>query len=144
MPAWVAAGYEDYARRLPRELKLELVEIPLAGRSGNADPSRRKRIEGARILKVAGGARLIAFDEHGSVLSTRHWAVALDGWSRDGRDVVLAVGGPDGHDHAVLERAEARWSLSALTLPHTLVRVVVAEQLYRAWSVTVNHPYHRE
>lgn len=143
MPAWVSAGYEDYARRLPRELKIELVEIPLAARGNNADIPRLKSIEGERILKAVGDARLIALDENGSALSTLQWADALTGWMRDGRDVTLAIGGPDGHADAVLAGAEAHWSLSKLTLPHALVRVVVAEQLYRAWSVTVNHPYHR-
>lgn len=143
MRAWVSAGYEDYTRRLPRELKLELVEIPLAARGNNADIPRLKTTEAERILKAAGEARLIALDEHGSALSTLQWADALTGWMRDGRNVALAIGGPDGHADAVLEHAEARWSLSKLTLPHALVRVVVAEQLYRAWSVTTNHPYHR-
>jgi len=143
MPAWVSAGYEDYTRRLPRELKLELIEIPLAARGNNADISRLKTTEGERILKVVGDARLIALDEAGKMLSTLQWAESLTIWMRDGRGVALAVGGPEGHADAVLERAEARWSLSKLTLPHALVRVVVAEQVYRAWTVTTNHPYHR-
>lgn len=143
MPAWISAGYEEYARRLPRELKPELVEIPLAARGSNADIQRLKTAEGQRIIKAAGGARLIALDEHGSGLSTLQWADALGGWMRDGRVVALAVGGPDGHADDVLARAEACWSLSKLTLPHALVRVILAEQLYRAWSVTTNHPYHR-
>jgi len=143
MPAWVTAGYEDYARRLPRELKIDLVEIPLAARGGNADIPRLKATEGERILRAVGGARLFALDETGTGLSTLQWAESLTDWMRDGRDVALAVGGPDGHAEPVLQQAEARWSLSKLTLPHALVRVVLAEQLYRAWSVTVNHPYHR-
>lgn len=143
MPAWVTAGYEDYARRLPRELKIDLIEIPLAARGGNADIPRLKATEGERILRAVGGARLFALDETGTGLSTLQWAESLTDWMRDGRDVALAVGGPDGHAEPVLQQAEARWSLSKLTLPHALVRVVLAEQLYRAWSVTVNHPYHR-
>ena len=144
MPAWVSAGYDDYARRLPRELKIDLVEIPLAARSGNPDIPRLKAAEGERILRAVGEARLIALDEHGKSLPTLQWADALNDWMREGRDVALAVGGPDGHHESVLARAEARWSLSKLTLPHALVRVFVAEQIYRAWSVTVGHPYHRE
>lgn len=143
IPAWINAGYEDYVRRLPRELKIDLIEIPLATRGNNADIAKFKTAEGERILKSADGTRLIALDEHGSALSTLQWADALTGWMRDGRDVTLAIGGPDGHADVVLAHAEARWSLSKLTLPHALVRVVVAEQLYRAWSVTTNHPYHR-
>lgn len=143
MPAWVGAGYEEYARRLPRELKIELIEIPLAARAGNADIQRLKAAEGQRILKAVGEARLIALDEHGSGLTTLQWADALTAWMHDGRDVALAIGGPDGHADEVLARAELRWSLSKLTLPHALVRVILAEQLYRAWSITTNHPYHR-
>lgn len=143
MPAWVTAGYEDYARRLPRELKIDLVEIPLVTRGGNADVARLKAAEGERILRAVGDARLFALDETGKGLSTLQWAESLTDWMRDGRDVALAIGGPDGHAEPVLQQAEAIWSLSRLTLPHALVRVVLAEQLYRAWSVTVNHPYHR-
>lgn len=143
MPAWVQAGYGDYARRLPRELKLELVEIPAAPRAGRADLARRRAAESEKLLHAAGQARLIALDEHGEFLDTAAWARALQGWMREGRDVALAVGGPDGHAPAVLAAAEARWSLSPLTLPHALVRVVVAEQLYRAWTVLAKHPYHR-
>lgn len=143
MPAWISAGYEDYARRLPRELKLELVEIPLATRSGHADIERLKAAEGERIVKTARNTRLIALDERGKSLSTVQWARALNDWMRDGRDVAIAIGGPDGHADAVKAQAEVCWSLSRLTLPHALVRVVVAEQLYRAWSITANHPYHR-
>ncbi len=102
MPAWVSAGYEDYARRLPRELKIELVEIPLAARGNNADIPRLKSTEGERILKAVDDARLIALDENGSALSTLQWADALTGWMRDGRDVALAVGGPC--------RAGRRWA----------------------------------
>lgn len=143
MPAWVSAGVEDYLRRLPRELKTGFVEIPVAARGDHADIDRLKAAEGARILKAAGGSHLIALDEHGAEQTTAAWTNALGQWMRDGRDVAIAIGGPDGHDAAVLAAADARWSLSKLTLPHALVRVVLAEQLYRAWTVTVNHPYHR-
>jgi len=143
MPSWVQSGFEDYARRLPRELRLELVEIPAPARSGTADLARRRAAEGEKLLRAAGQARLIALDERGASLDTAAWARALEGWMRDGGDVALAVGGPDGHAPAVLAAAQARWSLSPLTLPHALVRVIVAEQLYRAWTVLAGHPYHR-
>jgi 23S rRNA (pseudouridine1915-N3)-methyltransferase len=143
MPDWIETGYSDYAGRLPRTLQLELVELPVEHRGKNADIARLREAEGERILKAAGDARLIALDEHGTQPDTLGWSKALKDWMQDGRDVVLAIGGPDGHSPAVLARAEAKWSLSKLTFPHALVRVLVAEQLYRAWSVLQNHPYHR-
>ena len=143
MPDWIEAGYADYAGRLPRELKLELVELPVEHRGKNADIARLREAEGERILKAVGEARLIALDEHGTQPDTIGWSKALKDWMQDGRDVVLAIGGPDGHATSVLAQAEAKWSLSKLTFPHALVRVLVAEQLYRAWSVLQNHPYHR-
>ena len=144
MPDWIEAGYADYAQRLPRELKLELVELPVEHRGKNADIARLRDAEGAALLKAAGTeARIIAFDEHGTQPDTLGWSKALRGWMQDGRDVALLIGGPDGHAKAVLAKAEATWSLSKLTFPHALVRVLVAEQLYRAWSLLNNHPYHR-
>ncbi len=144
MPAWVQEGYAEYARRLPRELKLELVEIPVEARGKNADIARLREAEGDKMLRAAGAdSRLLAFDERGAVHDTLAWSKALQQWQQDGRDVALLVGGPDGLAPACLERAEARWSLSKLTFPHPLVRVLIAEQLYRAWSLTVGHPYHR-
>lgn len=143
MPAWVASGYADYTVRLPRELRLDLVEIPVAHRGGHADIPRLREAEGERILKAAGNARLIALDEHGDALDTVGWSKALGSWMQEGQDVALAIGGPDGHAPAVLAAAHQRWSLSKLTFPHALVRVLVAEQLYRAWSLLNQHPYHR-
>lgn len=142
-PAWVQAGTADYLRRLPKEWKAELVEVPAAARSAHADVSRCRTSEAERVLRAARGARLVALDEHGAEHTSAQWAIALRGWLQDGRDVVMAIGGPDGHGSTLLEVAEARWSLSRLTLPHGLVRVVLLEQLYRAWSITANHPYHR-
>lgn len=143
MPAWVESGYADYAGRLPREIRLELVELPVEHRGKNADIARLRSAEGEKLLKAAGDSRIIAFDERGAQPDTLGWSEALKGWMRDGRDVSLLIGGPDGHAPAVLLKAEAKWSLSKLTYPHALVRVVVAEQLYRAWSLLNNHPYHR-
>lgn len=144
MPDWIEAGYADYAGRLPRELKLELVELPVEHRGKNADIARLRDAEGSALLRAAGSeARIIAFDEHGNQPDTVGWSKALERWQQDGRDVALLIGGPDGHAPAVLAKAEAKWSLSKLTFPHALVRVIVAEQLYRAWSLLNHHPYHR-
>lgn len=143
MPRWVEEGFRDYAERLPKELKPELVEVPVETRSRNADIPRLRDAEGERLLKAAAGARIIAFDERGEARDTPYWAKSVGQWLQDGRDVALLIGGPDGHSPAVLAAAEAKWSLSKLVFPHGLVRVMVAEQLYRAWSLLNNHPYHR-
>ena len=144
MPEWVEKGYAEYAGRLPRECALNLVEIPAGQRGQNPDIARIVRAEGERLLAAApSGSRRIALDERGQEWSTMELAERLSGWLREGRDVSLLVGGPDGLDATCRDRAERLWSLSRLTLPHPLVRVVVAEQLYRAWSLLHNHPYHR-
>ncbi|HEX4871569.1 MAG TPA: 23S rRNA (pseudouridine(1915)-N(3))-methyltransferase RlmH [Nevskiaceae bacterium] len=143
MPEWVETAVADYAGRLPRELKLEVVELPLEPRGKNADIPRLKQAEGERLLKAAGSARRIVLDERGSAWSSAELAQRLERWKQDGRDLAWLVGGPDGHAPEVLAQAEAQWSLSRLTLPHPLVRVLLAEQLYRAWSLGAHHPYHR-
>lgn len=142
MPAWVRAGFADYAARLPRECSLALREIAPARRAGN--PGRWLRAEGERIrAAIPAGAYRIALDERGREWSTSELAERLARWLQEGRDLALLVGGPDGLEPACREGAEQTWSLSRLTLPHALVRVVVAEQLYRAWSLLHGHPYHR-
>lgn len=143
IPAWISAGFEDYASRMPRELKVELLEIPLAGRGRSADLVRAKQAEGEKLIERARGARVVVLDERGDNWSSLDLANRLKRWMQEGRDVAMLVGGPDGHSADVLSAADDRWSLSRLTLPHALVRVVVAEQLYRAWSLLANHPYHR-
>ncbi len=144
MPPWVASGFREYAERLPRELHLELHEVPGGERGRGAQPDRPRAVEGERLLRaVPRGARVIALDGGGRALTTRGLADALGAWFQDGRDTALLVGGAEGLDPACLEAAESRWSLSGLTLPHMLVRVVVAEQLYRAWAIRAGHPYHR-
>lgn len=144
MPGWVEAGYEDYRKRLPPQLKLELVEIAVAHRGKNPDLARLKAAESQSMQRaLRPDDRVIALDERGEKLSTADWAMALKGWMQDGRDIAFLIGGPDGLAPDILQRAGKRWSLSAMTLPHALVRVLVAEQLYRAWSVLSNHPYHR-
>jgi 23S rRNA (pseudouridine1915-N3)-methyltransferase len=145
MPGWVVQGYRTFAERLPAECGLRLVEIPALRRGKNADLKRIAAREGEALLAaVPRGARIIALDEHGRQWSTRELAAQFAGWRQEGTDVALLVGGPDGLDASCRQRAHWLWSLSPLTLPHALVRVIVAEQLYRAWSIGANHPYHRE
>lgn len=144
MPGWVETAYEDYAGRMPRECRIQLVEIPVAERGKNADIARLKQAEGEKILKaLPRDAMVIALDEHGETLSSKEWSASMKQWLASGRDTCLLIGGPDGHAPEVLQRADRRWSLSRLTLPHGMVRVMVAEQLYRAWTLLSNHPYHR-
>ncbi len=144
MPDWVKAGYAEYADRLPRECALSLYEIPAGKRGRNADVARIVREEGERLrAAIPSGSRTIALDERGQEWSTVELAERLAGWLGDGRDVSLLIGGPDGLDAGCRARADLEWSLSRLTLPHGLARVLVAEQIYRAWSLLHNHPYHR-
>ncbi|MCB1725443.1 MAG: 23S rRNA (pseudouridine(1915)-N(3))-methyltransferase RlmH [Chromatiaceae bacterium] len=144
MPRWVQLGFDEYARRLPAECTLRLVEIAAGRRMRNADIPRIVRDETTRVLSaIPKGARAIALEVGGQRWSTEQLAERLDDWMADGRDLALMVGGPDGLGEAARAAAELQWSLSPLTLPHPLVRVIVAEQLYRAWSLLRNHPYHR-
>jgi len=144
MPGWVETAYADYAARLPHECRLELTEIAPAPRGKNTDIARAKQQEGEKILKaIARDSLVIALDEHGRQPTSVDWSNELKAWMQSGRDTCLLVGGPDGHAPEVLSRAHQKWSLSRLTLPHALVRVLVAEQLFRAWSLLANHPYHR-
>lgn len=144
-PAWERDGFDTYARRLPRECALTLVEIPIERRGANADVARLVEREGERMLaKVARGARVVALDERGTAFDTRALAARLQAWLTEGRDLALLVGGPDGLAPACTSAAELRWSLSPLTFPHGLARILVAEQIYRAWTVLTGHPYHRD
>ncbi|HHI76002.1 MAG TPA: 23S rRNA (pseudouridine(1915)-N(3))-methyltransferase RlmH [Gammaproteobacteria bacterium] len=144
MPAWVQQGYEEYARRLPRECALRLVEIAPGRRGKNADTARAVQDEGRRLLAaIPKGARVIALEVNGRPWSTEQLAERLQGWLGGGSDIALLVGGPEGLSDEARAAAGQRWSLSPLTLPHPLVRVILAEQLYRAWSILNNHPYHR-
>jgi 23S rRNA (pseudouridine1915-N3)-methyltransferase len=144
MPAWVEQGVADYRRRLPPEIRLDIRELPLAKRVKTTDLRRAVGQEGESLLgAVPAGDRIVALDVGGRALSTPELARELDGWLMAGDNISLLVGGPDGLSEDCLQRAQWRWSLSALTLPHPLVRIVVCEQLYRAWSILNNHPYHR-
>jgi 23S rRNA (pseudouridine1915-N3)-methyltransferase len=143
MPAWIEAGYQEYAKRLPAECTLHLVEIE-AGRRGKRPAPLACREESERLLAaIPKGAGVIALHVRGRAWSTEELAQELAGWMAAGRDLALLVGGPEGLSDACLARADGRWSLSPLTFPHPLVRVIVAEQLYRAWSLLKGHPYHR-
>ncbi len=145
MPSWVYEGVEEYAKRMPRELKVDWKELPLAPRGKNASADALKAREGEQMLRaLPQGDRVIALDVRGKSLSTPGLAEQLGRWQMSGDNYSLLIGGPDGLADTCLERAEMRWSLSDLTLPHPLVRVLLAEQLYRAWTITVNHPYHRD
>ena len=144
VPEWVAEGYRDFARRLPAECSLDLVEIRSDRRSKGADVSRLREGESKRLLAAAPrGALVVALDVGGESWDTPELAARLNRWMHEGRDAALLVGGPDGLSRACLERADLTWSLSPLTLPHAVARIIVAEQIYRAWSMLRGHPYHR-
>ena len=144
MPSWVELGYQDYAKRLPSECGLILHEIPAGKRGKNADIVRLTRQEGEKMAAlIPKGARVIALEVGGRAWSTEQLSARLDNWMGEGRDVALLVGGPEGLEPGLSASADERWSLSPLTLPHPLVRIVLAEQIYRAWSILKGHPYHR-
>ena len=142
-PRWVDAAVGDYLQRLPQSWRFSLEEIPAAHR-GNQAPAAAVSREGAAILAELGESeRLIALDERGKQVSSEGLADWIEQWQADGRDVCLCIGGADGLSSECLDRAERRWSLSDLTLPHGLARVLLVEQLYRAWTLQTGHPYHR-
>jgi 23S rRNA (pseudouridine1915-N3)-methyltransferase len=144
MPAWVAAGFAEYCKRLSHELPLQLVELKPGARGKGRDDARAMADEGAAMLAaLPRDAHVVALDGHGSAWSSEQLAKQLLDWRMAGRDLAFLIGGPDGHAREVLQRADQRWSLGALTLPHMLVRLVVAEQLYRAVTIVNGHPYHR-
>lgn len=144
MANWVNQGYQEYAKRMPRECSLVLNEITPGFRGKSADVRKAINDEGERMLRaVPKGARVIALDVRGRAWSTEALAQQLGGWMAGGQDIALLVGGPEGLADSCLQAADQRWSLSPLTLPHPLVRVLLSEQLYRAWSLLNNHPYHR-
>ncbi|MFT4464681.1 MAG: 23S rRNA (pseudouridine(1915)-N(3))-methyltransferase RlmH [Sodalis sp. (in: enterobacteria)] len=145
MPDWVQTWFTDYLKHFPKELPFELTEIVAGKRGKNADIARILEKEGELMLAaVAKGNRIVTLDIPGARWETPQLAQQLERWKHDGRDVSLLVGGPEGLATACKAAAEQSWSLSPLTLPHPLARMLVAESLYRAWSITTNHPYHRE
>ncbi|KUJ82475.1 23S rRNA (pseudouridine(1915)-N(3))-methyltransferase RlmH [Microbulbifer flavimaris] len=147
MPGWVQEGYNEYAKRLPREISLEMVEIPLGQRGQKSSPAlveKARQKEGEAMLSALNPRdHVVALDVKGKPWSTEQLSQQLEGWQMQGDNVALLIGGPDGLAPDCLARARQRWSLSPLTLPHPLVRVVLAEQLYRAWTLLAGHPYHK-
>ena len=144
MPAWVTAGYEDYARRLPHECALVLREVAPGKRGKHAALDRIRHDEGERLLAtLSRDDYVVALEVGGQAWSTETLVAQLRCWLQNGRRIALLVGGPDGLAEACRARADQQWSLSPLTLPHPVVRITVAEQIYRAWSFLNHHPYHR-
>ena len=144
MPDWVDQAVSEYRKRFPPEIKLELREIPLAPRGKDNQPTRALAKEAESVLKALPERdRLVALDVRGRSLNTEELAGKLEQWQMSGSNYSLLIGGPDGIDDSLLQRAELSLSLSPLTLPHPLVRVLLVEQLYRAWTINVGHPYHR-
>ncbi|MDP0561049.1 MAG: 23S rRNA (pseudouridine(1915)-N(3))-methyltransferase RlmH [Candidatus Endonucleobacter sp. (ex Gigantidas childressi)] len=144
MPSWIEGGYREYSRRLVQDVRLELVEVPLGRRSKDSDISRQQAKEATQMLAAIGkGDLVVAMDVLGKLWSTRQLAENMAGWLHSGCDVSLLVGGPEGLPRGSADNVDFRWSLSPLTLPHTLVRVVIAEQIYRGWSILQGHPYHK-
>jgi 23S rRNA (pseudouridine1915-N3)-methyltransferase len=144
MPVWVSQGYEEFARRMPPECRLNLIEIPAAKRTKAAEITRLLVQEGKRMLEaLPKNVLVVALDVNGQRWDTEQLAQQLDSWMHEGRDVALLVGGPEGLAPACRQQAERSWSLSPLTFPHPLVRIIVAEQLYRATTILKHHPYHK-
>ncbi len=145
MPSWVEQGCHEFLRRFPPDLAVAFHEIPAGKRGKNADIARILDKEGEQTLQAIGkGDRVVTLEVTGRAWDTPTLAKQLSHWQMDGRNISLLIGGPEGLAPACIARADQRWSLSALTLPHPLVRIIVAESLYRAWTLTQNHPYHRE
>lgn len=144
IPDWVEQGYAEYAKRMPRDCVVEMVELPLAQRGKNTDIAKAMEKEGEAIRAAIGkGEQVIALDVKGKAWSTEQLAENLAAWKMSGTHYCLLIGGPDGLAPECLQLAATTWSLSPLTLPHPLVRIVVIEQLYRACSILQNHPYHK-
>lgn len=145
MPAWVGDAVDEYTRRLPPGFTIELREVRAEPRSGGGTPAGWMHKEAARIeAALPTACRLVLLDERGKDLDSRRLAERMQAWQQDARPVAILIGGPDGIDPALKARADETIRLSTLTLPHPLVRVVLAEQLYRGWSILAGHPYHRE
>lgn len=144
MPDWVETGYAEYAKRMPRDVTVEMVELPLAQRGKNTDIAKAMEKEGETIVASIGkGEQVIALEVKGKPWSTEQLAEQLAGWKMSGSNYCLLIGGPDGLAPEVSAMASIKWSLSPLTLPHPLVRILVIEQLYRACTILQNHPYHK-
>jgi len=144
MPDWVEAGCQEYGKRMPPELRIQTIDVPLGARGKNQPTEKAIESESQGLLKAIGERDfVVALDVLCKPMSTEKLAQNLSQWQMNGKDICLIIGGPDGLSKRCLQRANMRWSLSDLTLPHPLVRIVLMEQLYRAWTITANHPYHR-
>lgn len=145
MPSWVTMAYEDYAKRLPRSCALRLIEVDLPKRTKTSSIDQLKSQEASSLLAaIPKNSVVIALDERGKLIRTAQLAEKLDHWQASGQDVSLLIGGPDGLAQTCLDAAHEQLALSPLTLPHPLCRVILAEQIYRAWSILAHHPYHRD
>ncbi|EKD69994.1 MAG: Ribosomal RNA large subunit methyltransferase H [uncultured bacterium] len=143
-PAWIQEGYEEYEKRLPAHCTLELVEIPAEKRTANADVKRITDREGEKMLAaIHAQHHVIALDINGKLWSTEDLSLHLKNWQQAGRNIDLLVGGPEGLAPQCLQKAHEKWSLSPLTFPHILVKLIIAEQIYRAHTILQGHPYHR-
>ncbi|MDB5839793.1 MAG: putative methyltransferase [Herminiimonas sp.] len=144
MPAWIDAGFAEYAKRMPPECRIQLKEIKPVERAGGKTTETAMALEGSKIeTAIPKGSRIIALDERGKDVTTMQLSQYLMQWQQGGTDVTFLIGGADGLDPALKKKADMLIRISSLTLPHGMVRVLLAEQLYRAWSITQNHPYHR-
>jgi len=145
MPEWINSGYAEFSKRMPPELQIDLIEITPSVRNKTTPTEKNIKEEGNRIQSaIPANSRLIVLDEKGKNFSSIALSKKMESWLPMGQDIVLVIGGADGIDPKIKQQADEKWSLSSFTLPHALVRVVVAEQLYRAWSILKGHPYHRE
>lgn len=144
MPDWVNKGYLEYAHRMPAKCSLQLIEIPAEKRNKNSNIKSIKSKEAEKLkAAIPANCRIVALDVKGQQWSTEKLSTRLQDWMMSGQNIALLIGGPDGLTHDILQLAQEKWSLSNLTFPHPLVRIILAEQLYRAYTITENHPYHR-
>jgi len=145
MPAWINTGYAEFSKRMPPELQINLIEVTPSTRNKSTPIEKNIKEEGELIQSaIPTNSKLIVLDEKGKNFSSVDLSKKMEDWLPMGQDIVLVIGGADGIDPMIKQQADEKWSLSSFTLPHALVRVVVAEQLYRAWSILQGHPYHRE
>lgn len=143
MPDWVDSGFSEYAKRMPPELKVELTEVPINIRGRNPSSESMENQGRALLKSIHEHDFVVALDVRGKSQSTEGLAIKLEKWQMSGQNLCLLIGGPDGMSADCMARANMRWSISDLTLPHPMVRIIVMEQLYRAWTINTNHPYHR-
>lgn len=143
-PPWVDSAFENYVQRLPKQWQFHIDVVATAPRAKNSSADSAKHAEGQKVLaKIKTPECVVVLDERGKQYSSEELSASLNDWQRDGRDLTFIIGGPDGVSEDCMNRADLRWSLSRLTLPHGLARVLFAEQLYRAWTLSTGHPYHR-